>query len=599
MARPFERALRYFPKVRRRWLWGMAAVPLASGLPLAVISIVGHVVDGIDPTQGAGDAAGGGAGLGAGSGASMSPFDAAGWGGLILLLVLVAAAAKFAMRYCITGASRDFERIYRQDLFAHLMSLSPRDLSGVRTGDIMSRSVADIEAVRMLLGPAVMYNAQAIVVVPTALTLMGLLDPLLMAVMLIPFVGLALVIKVAARPTQRWSQAAQEHLADVSIAAQEGFSGIRVLKASTAEPRAGALFRRMGRKLYDANLALATLRGVTSAAITAVKELGVLAILVLGGWHVVQGQLTSGQLLQFIMLLGFALWPLIAIGWMLGMWHRAVTGYNRLEELFSIAPSVDRASDPVRTEPLRGELSVSGLTFAWDDQPVLHDISFELPAGGSLGITGRTGCGKSTLVQLVSRLVEPPAGSVRLDGHDVRLLDPASLRRAVSVVPQDTFLFSDSIRNNIAFAGDHINDEGVQRAAKLARLHEDIQGFSDGYEQLLGERGVTLSGGQRQRTAIARALAADPSVIVLDDCLSAVDSVTEQEILANLRRTLEGRTAIIVSHRVNALRLADQILVLDEGRIIERGSHAELLAAGGLYAEIAERQRIEEELEAL
>jgi ATP-binding cassette subfamily B protein len=580
MARPFDRAIGYFPRVRKKWLWGMAAIPIASGLPLLVIILVTGLVDDID--QG-----------------NLPTDDALRWGALVLLLIAVASLGKFLMRYAITGASRDFERIYRQDLFAHLMTLSPRDLSGVRTGDIMSRSVADIEAVRMLLGPGVMYNAQALVVVPAALVAMAFTDLALMGVMLIPFIGLALVIKIAARPTQRWSQLAQEHLADVSIAAQESFSGIRVVKAFAAEPRAGTVFRRMGRQLLTANLSLATLRGVTSAGITAVKELGVLAILLLGGWHIVEGSMSKGDLLRFLMLLGYALWPLIAIGWMLGMWHRALAGYERLEALFTIQPSVAARQGAAQPADVRGELEVRDLSFAWDGVDVLHDVSFSVPAGGTLGITGRTGCGKSTLVQLISRLVEPPPGTVSLDGHDVRDLDPAFLRRSVSVVPQDTFLFSESIQDNIAFAGPHVDEQRVRRAAELARVHDDIEGFSHGYDELLGERGVTLSGGQRQRTAIARALAADPPVIVLDDCLSAVDSVTEQEILANLRNTLEGRTAVIVSHRVNALQLADHILVMDEGRIVEQGSHAELLDSGGLYADIAEMQAIEEEIEAL
>ena len=583
MARPFERALGYFPRVRRRWLWGMAAIPLASGLPFVVIRMVRVIVDGFDGANGP----------------PMPLGKVAGLCTLALGIMLVSAVAKFGMRYCITGASRDFERIYRQDLFAHLMSLSPRDLSGVRTGDIMSRSVADIEAVRMMLGPAVMYNAQALVVVPTTLVLMAFTDATLTAVMLLPFIGLAAVIKIAARPTQRWSQAAQVHLADVSTAAQESFSGIRVVKAFAAEPRAGTLFRAMGRQLLRANLSLATLRGATSAGITAVKELGVLAILVLGGLHIVEGRLTPGELLEFLMLLGFALWPLIAIGWMLGMYHRAVTGYERLEELFTIQPSVKPAAQPVDPGELAGELRVEHLSFAWNGAPVLSDIHFHVPAGGTLGITGRTGCGKTTLVQLIARLVEPPPGTVFVDGHDVRDLAPDALRSQLAIVPQDTFLFSESIRDNIGFAGGHIDDAQVRRAAELARVHDDIEGFPGGYGELLGERGVTLSGGQRQRTAIARALAADPRLIVLDDCLSAVDSVTEQEILANLRQALAGRTAIIVSHRVNALQLADEILVLDEGVVAERGSHDELLAAGGLYAEIAERQRLEDEIEAL
>lgn len=580
MDRPFQRALGYFPLVKRQWLLGMAAVVPGAGLPLIVFYVVAKVIDGIDQR-------------------SMDFATAVNWCLLAAALVIVAALCKYVMRLSITGASRDFERLYRQDLFAHLMSLSPHDMSGIRTGDIMSRSVSDIEAVRMLLGPGIMYNAQALIVVPAALVLMAFTDYWLMLAMLVPFVGLALVIKAASRPTQRWSQATQECLADVSTVAQESLSGIRVVKAFAAEPLTAKGFRAMGENLLQANLYLATLRGVTSAGVTAVKELGVLVILAVGGWHVVSGELTKGQLLYFLLLLGYALWPLIAIGWMLGMYHRARAAALRLEQLFALRPSVAEVPGAQPVADLRGELQVRHLSYAWDGPAVLDDVSFTVPAGTTLGITGRTGCGKSTLVQLLARLVDPPSGTIFLDGHDVRELPLEQLRATLGVVPQDTFLFSETIRENVAFAGEQIDEQRVLEATRLARVHDDILGFPKGYDEVLGERGVTLSGGQRQRTAIARTLAAATPVILLDDCLSAVDSVTEQAILRSLEQTLAGRTSIIVSHRVAALSLADNVLVLDEGRVVESGTHDELVARGGLYAEIEKRQRIEAEIEAL
>ncbi len=577
---PFARALGYFPAVRRRWLKGMFCILPSSGLEFVLPLIIKHVIDGMQD-------------------GTMSTTTVLLWALAAMAVTLVKGVAKFGMRWYITGASRDFERIYRQDYFQHLMSLTPRDLAHLRTGDLMSRSIADVEAVRMMLGPGLMYVSQAAIIVPTALVVMGAIDLTLTLAMLVPFLGLALVIRVAATPTQHWSEATQERIAELSVVAQENFSGVRVVKAFATEAVSASVFRTMGRALLEANMRLAMIRGLTHATITAIKDFGALVIVFLGGWHAVQGTLSLGDFYFFFHILNIALWPLIAIGWMLGMYHRAKAGAERLEEVFRIEPSVSQPEAAVRPDGFRGDIEVRDLTFAWDEVPNLQDISFRVPAGGTLGITGRTGCGKTTLVQLLARLVDPPPGTVFLDGHDVRELALDHLRTHVGVVPQDTFLFSETVGRNIAFAGDHIDEERVREVAELAQVHDDILGFRDGYDELLGERGVTLSGGQRQRTAIARGLAADPPVIILDDCLSAVDAVTEQAILRTLRETLSGRTAVIVSHRVSALALADEILVMDEGRIVERGTHDDLIGAGGLYADLEERQRIEAEIEAL
>jgi ATP-binding cassette subfamily B protein len=590
---PFRHALRYLPAVRGRMLRGLLCVLPSSGLDIALLFLVSAVVDRIRAAQD---------GLlpGAPPPGLAWWWDAAALAALLAVaLVLAKGVAKYFMRYWVTGASREFEKLYRQDLFEQLLRLSPHDLAHIRTGDVMSRSVADIEAVRMLTGPAVMYVAQALIIVPTGLIVMAVIDWQLTLALLGPFLGLALVVKVAARPTQRWSHASQERLAALSTVAQENVSGIRVVKAFAREAFSGSEFRRMGTAFLEANMHVAVIRGMTSASITIIRDAGMLAIVLVGGWHLVQGRLSLGDFLLFMGMLELALWPLIAVGWMLGMYHRAAAGARRLDELFAVEPSVAEPDDAVTPGEVRGALEVRHLTFAWNGTPVLADVSLSVPAGSTLGITGRTGCGKSTLVQLMSRQVDPPPGTILLDGRDIRTLSLDFLRRSLGVVPQDTFLFSETIRSNIGFAGDHVEDETIREMARAAHVEEDIQGFPNGYDEPLGERGVTLSGGQRQRTAIARTLAADPPVIMLDDCLSAVDSVTEQAILRGLREKLAERTAVVVSHRVASLSLADHIVVLDEGHVVEQGTHAELVALGGLYADLHERQRLEAEIEAL
>lgn len=586
MTGPFARALSYFPQVRGPWIRGMVCNLPVIAIDLGIPILVGLAIDGLmQGTRTFGD---------------IVPI-----GVLIVVLAIIKGVFKFHWRYLVTGASRDFESALRQDLFDHLVKLAPADLARVRTGDVMSRAVADIEAVRLFLGPGIMYLSTMVVIVPLALTVMARINAALMLALLVPFALLATIVWISARPTQRWSQEAQERLADIATVAQESFAGIRVVKAFATEAVSASHFRRMGEAFLDANVKLAGLRGITSASISAVKDLGALLVLALGGWAIVRGTMTVGDFWVFNEFLVKVFWPLVALGWMLGMYHRAVIAARRIEELFALTPSVAdrpgaRAPAPSGATPRPPRLETKGLTFGWEPgEPALRDVSIRVADGEILGITGRTGCGKSTLVQLLCRQVDPPAGTVFFDGRDVREVPLDLLRSTIGVVPQDTFLFSETLHDNIAFGRARASRDEVEDAARVARLHEDVLELDHGYEQLLGERGITLSGGQRQRAAIARMLAVDAPIMVLDDCLSAVDAVTERRILSDLRARLAGRTAVIVSHRVAALSLADRVVVMDEGRVVEEGRHEELVAAGGFYADLDERQRLEAELEAL
>jgi ATP-binding cassette subfamily B multidrug efflux pump len=523
-----------------------------------------------------------------------------GWCALVIVgLALVRGLFQFVMRWFIIGASRKIEFELRQDFYSHLQTLSFNVFNRMKTGDVLSRSVSDIEGVRMVI-VGFMYLANTAVALPLALANMFQMNWFLALVSLGPLVLLAVSMRLLAPRIHEWSKTVQEELAAISSRAQENFAGVRVVKAFAQERNEIRDLDEKSLRYVRSNMRLARLRGATTAAIYLLSDLGVLVILLLGGVAILNGTFTLGDFVAFQAYQLMLLWPMIAVGWVLTLVPRAVASMQRLDDVLKAVPEIRDPVEAVPLERIRGEVEFRGLTFAYPDSPpVLRDIRLHVPAGTTVAVVGRTGAGKSTLVNLIPRLFPSPPGALLIDGVDVNRIPLRDLRRAVGYVPQETFFFSDTIRENVAFGVAGASDEAIERAARAAQIHDSVLDFPKRYDQLVGERGVTLSGGQKQRVAIARALLVDPAILILDDSLSAVDTHTEEEILKGLREARRGRTCFLISHRISTVQDADLIVVLDEGRIVETGSHAELIEAEGLYADMYRRQVLEAELEAM
>lgn len=575
---PARRLMGYVAPYRRSFLLGFLCAVVATSLSLAGPWVLMHAVDDLH------------------AGVTMDKVRF--YAIAILCLAAVGGLFRFLTRRIVIGASRHIEYDLRNAFFARLQQLELACFQRHRTGDLMSRATNDLSAVRMMIGPAVMYTATTALTAAVAISLMLSIDGRLTLLSLIPLPIVSFVVRYFGRAIHRRFEAIQAQLSDISAIVQENLSGVRVVRAYGREASEIQRFQEANEEYVRRNEELIRLMGIYNPSMGLLMGMGALIVLWLGSREVMTGRMTVGELVAFNSYLMMLSWPMIAFGWVTNLLQRGMASWKRMLVVLETEPAIADAGTVADVDPINihGEIELRRLTFAYGEHVVLRDVSVTIPAGSTTAILGATGSGKSTILSLLPRLHEPPPGTVFLDGIDVRRLPLSVLRQAIGFVPQEPFLFSASLADNVAFGG--LGSVSVEEAARVARLDKDVQDFPHGYDTMVGERGITLSGGQKQRTALARALVMDPKVLILDDALSAVDTYTEEEILSRLRGVMRQRTSIIVSHRVSTVRAADQILVLDGGRVAERGTHDELLGHNGLYAEMYRRQLLEEELAA-
>jgi ATP-binding cassette subfamily B multidrug efflux pump len=546
------------------------------------------------------------------------------YAGVLLAIATTKGIFQFLTRWIVIGVSRDIEFDLRNDLFRKLEGLSYSYYQRHRTGDIMARATNDLNAVRMLLGPAIMYSANTVVYTAGALAFMISISPWLTLYTFLPLPAVSIVIQYFGRQIHDRFERIQAMFSDISARAQENFSGARLIRAYVQEDAEIRAFEKENQEYIRRSLKLVRLMGMLWPTLELMLGCAVVLVLWLGGREVIHGlshvtlvtnlgtsypaitttlslsgSMSVGQFVSFSTYMLQLTWPIIALGWVINIFQRGTASLIRINEIMQEQPEIKDAPGAQDREidlDIAGEIEFRNLNFGYEGKQVLHDLNLRVPAGSSLAIVGPTGSGKTTLVSLIPRIYDAEPGTVLIDGRPIRDYSLASLRKNIGFVPQETFLFSDRIRENIALGVESATDEEIHNAADAANIATDIESFPEGYNTLVGERGITLSGGQKQRTAIARALIRNPKILILDDALSSVDTHTEDKILNHLRDVMRGRTTIFISHRVSTVRNADRIAVLHGGRIVELGTHDELLALNGYYSDLYNKQLLEEEL---
>jgi len=570
----------YLKRYRTGFAWGALCVLLLNGLWVLFPQVLRRAVDDLNSgvtTQ------------------KLSRYALA-----IIALVLAKGLFQFLTRWIVIGISRDIEFDLRNDLFQQLERLAHSFYQRTRTGDVMARATNDLNAVRALLGPAIMYTANTLVFTAMALVFMFQISPKLTLYAFLPLPIASIVIQYFGRQIHDRFEKIQAMFSEISARAQENFSGARVIRAYVQEEPEIRAFETANREYISRSLHLVRLMGMLWPTLELMLGIAVVLVLWLGGRQVLQNRITTGQFVAFLTYITQLTWPVIALGYVINLFQRGTASLGRIHEIMTAVPEIADTPEVAAGGPpereIGGTIEFRNLNFSYEGTPVLHDINLRIPAGTSLAIVGPTGSGKTTLVNLIPRVYDTDPSSVMIDGIPIRSFPIDFLRANIGFVPQETFLFSDTIRENIAFGKEDATDAQIRAAADAANIATDIEGFPDGFQTIVGERGITLSGGQKQRTAIARAILRNPRILILDDALSSVDTHTEEKILNHLREVMRGRTTIFISHRVSTVQNADQIAVLHGGRIVEYGTHDELLARHGYYADLYDKQLLEEEL---